>query len=152
MIPGGSKERSAQQHGYFEETFKRIMDGESYSDPIRVRRLQRRKAAQLDIGKPFLPSNGDKLMYALLSVNMHTNVSCFCSQCWTFESCSFNRGCFLRLVCVMPPGHLRRIKHCRSHIVLATTAVSFLPLHPSVPPVFSSSSIMPSAVTIFISL
>ena len=62
MLPGGSKERSALQHGYFEETFKRVMEGEGYSDPIRTRRLQRRKAAALDIGKPFMPSNGDKLM------------------------------------------------------------------------------------------
>ena len=81
MIPGGSKERSAQQYGYFEETFKRIMDGESYSDPIRMRRLQRRKAAQLDIGKPFLPSNGDKLRYA----HNHS------ITCWIFESCSFSK-------------------------------------------------------------
>jgi len=62
MIPGGSKERSAHQHGYFEETFKRVLEGESYSDPIRIRRLARRKAKELDVGKPFLPSNGDKLM------------------------------------------------------------------------------------------
>ncbi|KAK2179329.1 hypothetical protein NP493_498g02005 [Ridgeia piscesae] len=65
MIPGGSKERSAHQHGYFEETFKRVLEGESYSDPIRIRRLARRKAKELDVGKPFLPSNGDKLMSGL---------------------------------------------------------------------------------------
>lgn len=60
LLPGGSKERSALQHGYFNDKFTRVFDEEAYSDPIKIRRQHRLKEAQRNIGKPFLPSSGDK--------------------------------------------------------------------------------------------
>ena len=62
LLPGGSKERSALQHGYFAKEFTRVFENEAYSDPIKMRRQVRLKEAQKNIGKPFLPSNGDKMM------------------------------------------------------------------------------------------
>ena len=62
MLPGGSKLPCALQHGYFNDKFHRILEGEAYNDPIKLRRQQRLKEAQRNLGKPFLPSNGDKKM------------------------------------------------------------------------------------------
>merc|ERR1711893_522216 len=36
------------------------MEGESYTDPIKLRRQHRLKESQKNIGKPFLPSSGEK--------------------------------------------------------------------------------------------
>lgn len=60
MLPGGSKDRSALQSGYFAEKFGRVFDGEGYSDPIKLRRLHRLQEAKKNLSKPFLPSSGDK--------------------------------------------------------------------------------------------
>ncbi|CAH1794960.1 unnamed protein product [Owenia fusiformis] len=60
VLPGGTKDRSALQHGYFGEKYNRVFEGESYTDPIKRRRQNRLKESQKNIGKPFLPSNGDK--------------------------------------------------------------------------------------------
>lgn len=60
MLPGGSKGRSALQAGYFNEKFHRVMEGEAYSDPIKIRRQHRLKEGQKNLSKPFLPSNGEK--------------------------------------------------------------------------------------------
>lgn len=60
MLIGGTKDRSALQHGYFREKFDRVYEGESYTDPIKLRRQRRLKESQKNLGKPFLPSNGDK--------------------------------------------------------------------------------------------
>ncbi|XP_069124783.1 cilia-and flagella-associated protein 96-like isoform X2 [Argopecten irradians] len=60
MLPGGSKTRSALQSGYFMDKFGRVMEGEAYSDPIKVRRQHRLKESQRNIGKAFLPSSGEK--------------------------------------------------------------------------------------------
>ena len=60
MLPGGSKARSALQAGYFNDKFGRMMEGEAYSDPIKMRRQHRVKENQKNIGKPFLPSSGEK--------------------------------------------------------------------------------------------
>ncbi len=60
VLPGGSKTISALQAGYFNEKFARVMEGEAYSDPIKIRRQYRIKEAQKNIGKPFLPSCGEK--------------------------------------------------------------------------------------------
>lgn len=60
MLPGGSKDRSALQHGYFDNHYGRVFEAEAYSDPVKTRRQQRLKEAQKNIGKPFLPSNGEK--------------------------------------------------------------------------------------------
>ncbi|XP_064613219.1 cilia-and flagella-associated protein 96-like isoform X1 [Liolophura sinensis] len=60
MLPGGSKERSALQAGYFDNKFQRILEGEAYSDPIKLRRLNRLNEAKKNIGKAFFPSNTGK--------------------------------------------------------------------------------------------
>ncbi|KAL5018600.1 hypothetical protein ScPMuIL_004322 [Solemya velum] len=60
LLPGGSKSKSALQAGYFADKFARIMESEAYSDPIKIRRQQRLKEGQRNIGKAFLPSNGEK--------------------------------------------------------------------------------------------
>ena len=60
MLPGGSKTRSALQMGYFNDKYNRVMEGESYTDPVKIRRQHRLKETQKNIGKPFLPSSGDK--------------------------------------------------------------------------------------------
>ena len=62
MIPGGSKLPSALQGGYFSDKYSRILEGEAYSDPVRIKRQDRIKASGKNIGKPFLQSNGDKTM------------------------------------------------------------------------------------------
>ncbi|NXU55568.1 CD047 protein, partial [Turnix velox] len=60
MLPGGSKTMSALQAGYFEPQFVRIFDGEAYSDPVQLRRRYRLAEAKKNLGKAFLPSDGDK--------------------------------------------------------------------------------------------
>ncbi|XP_052264924.1 UPF0602 protein C4orf47 homolog isoform X1 [Dreissena polymorpha] len=65
MLPGGSKTRSALQTGYFSDKFGRIMEGEAFSDPIKVRRQGRLQEAQKNLGKAFLPSSGEKQMSGL---------------------------------------------------------------------------------------
>ncbi|XP_041362659.1 UPF0602 protein C4orf47 homolog isoform X2 [Gigantopelta aegis] len=60
MLPGGTKERSALQAGYFTDKFGRILEAEAYSDPVKLRRMYRQKEAMKNIGKAFLPSNGEK--------------------------------------------------------------------------------------------
>jgi hypothetical protein len=60
MLTEGSKDRSALQAGYFQKNFTRVYEGESYTDPIKIRRQHRLKELQKNIGKPFLPSSGDK--------------------------------------------------------------------------------------------
>lgn len=62
MLPGGSKTRSALQTGYFQDKFGRILEGEAFSDPIKIRRQSRLKEGQKNIGKAFLPSSGEKQM------------------------------------------------------------------------------------------
>ncbi|CBY20569.1 unnamed protein product [Oikopleura dioica] len=60
MLPGGSKTMSASQSGYFEPQFKRIMEKESYIDPVKLRRQERLQKGKKNIGKSFLPSNYPK--------------------------------------------------------------------------------------------
>ncbi|XP_051475799.1 UPF0602 protein C4orf47 homolog [Apus apus] len=61
MLPGGSKALSALQAGYFEPQFVRIFEGEAYSNPVQLRRRYRLAESKKNLGKAFLPSNGDKL-------------------------------------------------------------------------------------------
>lgn len=61
MLPGGSKTRSARQDGYFDNQFTRIMEAESYSDPVKRRRQEKLKQSQRNLGKAFVPSSGEKL-------------------------------------------------------------------------------------------
>ena len=63
MLPGGSKTRSARQDGYFEKQFTRIMESESYSDPVKRRRQEKLKQSRLNLGHAFVPSSGEKLAY-----------------------------------------------------------------------------------------
>jgi len=65
MLPGGSKDRSAKQDGYFSEKFTRVMDGEAYTDPVKRRRQYRMAEAKKNISKAFLPTNGNKAMNGL---------------------------------------------------------------------------------------
>lgn len=61
MIPGGSKLKvEGLQAGYFEPTFKRIMEKEAYNDPVKTRRQQQILSQKKNLGKAFLPSDGDK--------------------------------------------------------------------------------------------
>lgn len=60
IIPTGSKTRSALQAGYFESSFKRIMEKEAYSDPMKQRRQQRLKESEKNISKAFLPNSCTK--------------------------------------------------------------------------------------------
>ncbi|KAK7112170.1 cilia-and flagella-associated protein 96-like isoform X2 [Littorina saxatilis] len=65
LLPGGAKVKAATQAGYFTDKFGRVFDGESYSDPIQLRRRYRLEQAKKNLSKPFLPSNGDKKMSGL---------------------------------------------------------------------------------------
>ena len=61
MLPGGSKERSALQAGYFAEKYNRVFDGEAYSDPIKRRRQHRIAELKKNVTtRPFMPSNAEK--------------------------------------------------------------------------------------------
>ncbi|XP_075356332.1 cilia-and flagella-associated protein 96 isoform X2 [Mycteria americana] len=68
MLPGGTKKLSSLQAGYFEPQFVRIFDGEAYSNPVQLRRRYRLAESKKNLGKAFLPSNGDKLPYANLTI------------------------------------------------------------------------------------
>lgn len=65
ILPGGSKDRSALQHGYFTNTFGRVFEGEGYSDPVKMRRRYRLDESKKNISKPFLPSSGEKMVSGL---------------------------------------------------------------------------------------
>ncbi|XP_041080082.1 UPF0602 protein C4orf47 homolog isoform X2 [Polyodon spathula] len=69
MLPGGSKVRSALQEGYFDSQFKRIFEKEAYSDPVKQRRQFKMQQSKKNIGKPFLPSNGEKKPYHNLTLS-----------------------------------------------------------------------------------
>ncbi|CAG5134595.1 unnamed protein product [Candidula unifasciata] len=62
MFPGGGKIKSARQDGYFDEKFNRILEGEAYSDPVKLRRQQKIAAAKKNLSKAFMPTNGAKSM------------------------------------------------------------------------------------------
>ncbi|KAG5194360.1 cilia-and flagella-associated protein 96 isoform X1 [Ovis aries] len=60
MLPGGSKEMSNLQAGYFDPHFARIFEGESYVNPNQVRRRYMMEEAKKNLSKAFLPSSGEK--------------------------------------------------------------------------------------------
>ncbi|KAM9623035.1 cilia-and flagella-associated protein 96 [Trichechus inunguis] len=60
MLPGGSKEMSHLQQGYFDPHFVRIFEGEGYINLNQVRRRHMMEEAKKNLGKPFLPSSGGK--------------------------------------------------------------------------------------------
>ena len=81
MLPGGSKTRSARQDGYFEKQFTRIMEAESYSDPVKKRRQEKLKQSRLNLGHAFVPSSGEKLAYVKkLIVGMGVAICGFSGQ------------------------------------------------------------------------
>jgi len=47
--------------GYFDSQFKRILEKEAYSDPVKLRRQERLNQSKRNLGKAFLPNNGGKL-------------------------------------------------------------------------------------------
>ncbi|KAM4810573.1 cilia-and flagella-associated protein 96 isoform 2-T3 [Rhinophrynus dorsalis] len=60
IIPGGSKSMANTLGGYFDPQFKRVFEGESYSDPLKQRRLYRIQQSKKNVGKAFIPSSGEK--------------------------------------------------------------------------------------------
>ncbi|XP_032300380.1 UPF0602 protein C4orf47 homolog isoform X2 [Coturnix japonica] len=68
MLSEGSKTKSGLQDGYFEPEFKRIFSGEAYLDPVQLRRRYRLAESKKNLGKAFIPSNGDKLPYPNLTI------------------------------------------------------------------------------------
>ncbi|XP_075466315.1 cilia-and flagella-associated protein 96 [Ascaphus truei] len=61
MLPGGAKTMANLLGGYFDVQYKRVFTGESYSDPFRQRRQYRIQQAKKNLGKAFLPPNGEKM-------------------------------------------------------------------------------------------
>ncbi|XP_075412932.1 cilia-and flagella-associated protein 96 [Tenrec ecaudatus] len=61
MLPGGSKEMSDLQQGYFDPHFVRVFEGEGYVNMNQVRRRRMMEEAKKNIGKAFLPTNGTKM-------------------------------------------------------------------------------------------
>lgn len=64
MLPGGSKTKSAARDGYFAD-FGRVFEHEAYTDYIRMRRMDRIKAGQKNIGKAWTPSSNPPIMPGL---------------------------------------------------------------------------------------
>lgn len=60
MLPGGSKEMSNLQAGYFDPRFVRIFEGEGYVNLNQVRRRRMMEEAKKNLSKAFLPSSGEK--------------------------------------------------------------------------------------------
>uniref|UniRef100_A0A0B6ZX50 Cilia-and flagella-associated protein 96 n=1 Tax=Arion vulgaris TaxID=1028688 RepID=A0A0B6ZX50_9EUPU len=65
MLPGGLKEKSAKQDGYFDEKFSRVMEGEAYSDPVKLRRQQKIASSKKNLSKAFMPTSGNRTMNGL---------------------------------------------------------------------------------------
>ncbi|KAH0507755.1 UPF0602 protein, partial [Microtus ochrogaster] len=60
MLPGGSKEMSHLQAGYFEPQFARVFEGEGYVSLNQVRRRHMMAEAKKNLSKAFIPSSGEK--------------------------------------------------------------------------------------------
>ncbi|XP_035387971.1 UPF0602 protein C4orf47 homolog [Electrophorus electricus] len=60
MLAEGSKRKSALQAGYFETQFKRIFEKEALTDRIKIQRQYKIQQTKKNLGKAFLPSNGEK--------------------------------------------------------------------------------------------
>lgn len=54
------KAPSALPAGFFQQDYKRVMEGEAYSDPVKERRAYNAKKKALNKAGPFIPSNGPK--------------------------------------------------------------------------------------------
>ncbi|XP_031195564.1 UPF0602 protein C4orf47 homolog [Mastomys coucha] len=60
MLPGGTKEMSNLQAGYFDSQFIRIFEGEGYVNLNQVRRQYMMAESKKNLGKAFIPSSGEK--------------------------------------------------------------------------------------------
>ncbi|XP_077333444.1 cilia-and flagella-associated protein 96 [Lithobates pipiens] len=60
MLPGGSKTMANTLGGYFDAQFKRTFEGEAYTDSLKQRRQYHMQQAKKNLGKAFLPANGEK--------------------------------------------------------------------------------------------
>ncbi|KAH0520188.1 UPF0602 protein [Microtus ochrogaster] len=68
MLPGGSKEMSHLQAGYFEPQFARVFEGEGYVSLNQVRRRHMMAEAKKNLSKAFIPSSGEKKPYANVTI------------------------------------------------------------------------------------
>ncbi|ERE86739.1 putative UPF0602 protein C4orf47 like protein [Cricetulus griseus] len=60
MLPGGTKEMSGLQAGYFDPQFSRIFEGEGYQNLNQVRRQYMMAESKKNLSKAFIPSSGEK--------------------------------------------------------------------------------------------
>lgn len=60
MMIGGTKTKSAVQAGYFGKTFDRVMQGEAYTDIVKIRRKDRLDQSKKNLGKAWIPSSCTK--------------------------------------------------------------------------------------------
>ncbi|XP_030622749.1 cilia-and flagella-associated protein 96 [Chanos chanos] len=60
MLTSGPKRKSALQAGYFDTQFNRIFEREALTDTVKLQRQYRIQQAKKNLGKAFLPSNGEK--------------------------------------------------------------------------------------------
>jgi hypothetical protein len=60
MVIGGTKSKTASQSGYFDATFNRILQGEAFSDPVKLRRKRRLMEAKKNLGSSWVPSSCSK--------------------------------------------------------------------------------------------
>ena len=87
MLIGSTKSKSALQAGYFAEKFDRILDGEAYTDIVKIRRRDRLEQTKKNLAKAWVPSNGDKLPSGLGS-----NFGCFETRTEAFSAANRPRA------------------------------------------------------------
>ncbi|XP_073777727.1 cilia-and flagella-associated protein 96 isoform X2 [Danio rerio] len=75
MLLGGTKSKCGLQTGYFDTQFKRIFEREAFTDPVRIDRQYRILQAKKNIGKAFLPSNGEKTTYPDITLSKMVSYS-----------------------------------------------------------------------------
>ncbi|OBS64718.1 hypothetical protein A6R68_06743 [Neotoma lepida] len=68
MLPGGSKQMSSLQAGYFDPQFTRIFEGEGYVSMNQVRRQYMMAESKKNLSKAFIPSSGEKKPYANITI------------------------------------------------------------------------------------
>ncbi|XP_030001984.1 cilia-and flagella-associated protein 96 isoform X4 [Sphaeramia orbicularis] len=69
MQAGVAKQRCALQSGYFQKSFNRIFEHEALNEPLKLVRQNRLQQAKKNLGKAFLPSNGNKKLYPNLTLS-----------------------------------------------------------------------------------
>ena len=61
MMTDGEKSRNATQAGYFAEEYIRALEGDAYSDPVRMRRQARLLSKAKNLYKDWIPQPGIKM-------------------------------------------------------------------------------------------